>query len=263
MDDGTNPPLPAVLNDPTKIIPVVIQDRMFDVNGQLFFPNLGLNPAEHPLWVPEFVGDTIVVNGKSWPFLNVGKDTYRFLFINGSNARSYELFLFNRTTGLPGPPMWVIGTDGGYLDKPVKVDPTLRQKLIMMPGERYDVIVDLSAVTAGQNLELRNTARTPYPAGAPVSGNTTGRIMQFRVMATTPASPAPVGYVPAATDNLRTSPIERVSVAVGTPPVTRQLTLNEVIGMGGPLEVLVNNTKWIAAHTEIPKRVTRVWRSST
>ena len=29
-----------------------------------------------------------------------------------------------------------------------------------------------------------------------------------------------------------------------TPAVTRQLTLNEVMGPGGPLEILVNNTKW-------------------
>jgi len=52
------------------LIPMVLQDRMFDTNGQLFFPNTGINP-EHPYWIPEFVGDTIVVNGKVWPFLNV------------------------------------------------------------------------------------------------------------------------------------------------------------------------------------------------
>ena len=68
-------------------IPLIIQDRMFDTNGQLFFPNVGINP-EHPYWVPEFVGDTIVVNGKAWPFLNVQPQRYKFLFLNGSNARA-------------------------------------------------------------------------------------------------------------------------------------------------------------------------------
>jgi spore coat protein A len=74
------------------LIPLVIQDRMFDTNGQLYFPNVGINP-EHPFWIPEFVGDTIVVNGKVWPFLNVEPRRYRFLIINGSNARTYELYL--------------------------------------------------------------------------------------------------------------------------------------------------------------------------
>ena len=68
---------------------------MFDTNGQLFFPATAraacseLNP-EHPYWVPEFVGDTIVVNGKAWPNLNVQAKRYRVWFVNGSNARTYD-----------------------------------------------------------------------------------------------------------------------------------------------------------------------------
>ena len=69
------------------VAPFIIQDRMFDAKGQLFFPNVGINP-EHPFWIPEFVGDTIVVNGKAWPFMNVEPRRYKFLFLNGSNARA-------------------------------------------------------------------------------------------------------------------------------------------------------------------------------
>jgi hypothetical protein len=68
------------------LIPLVIQDRMFDTNGQLFFPageGFALNP-QHPYWVPEFTGDTIVVNGKVWPYLKVQAKRYRFLSIDGS-----------------------------------------------------------------------------------------------------------------------------------------------------------------------------------
>ena len=62
-------------NDPQNLpegpIPLIIQDRMFDTNGQLYFP-AGVpfipNP-DHPFWVPEFLGDVICVNGKAWPFL--------------------------------------------------------------------------------------------------------------------------------------------------------------------------------------------------
>jgi len=236
-------------------VPLIIQDRMFDTNGQLYFPNVGINP-EHPYWVPEFVGNTILVNGKTWPFFAVQPKRYRFLFLNGSNARAYELFLMSKTTGLKGPSMWVIGNDQGYLDAPREINPNLKPngKLAIMPGERYEVIVDFSGV-AGQTLEMRNTARTPWVGGAPVNGNTTGKVMQFRVAATpvvdktfNPAAlPAPAIRVNPA-DGLP-KPMVRLTTPLGTTPAagvtihkTRRLTLNEAIGAGGPLEVLVNNT---------------------
>jgi len=229
------------------LVPMVIQDRMFDTNGQLYFPNVGINP-EHPYWLPEFEGDTIVVNGKVWPFLNVEPNRYRFLFINGSNARAYELFLVNPVTKVMGPAMWQIGTDGGYLDVPVKIDPNVKplDKLVLMPGERAGVIIDFAGA-AGQTLLMRNTARHPYNKGVTPNGNTLGRIIQFRV------GPGPVAnnsYDPASGTPLRPSMVRLVNQAAGTLAAgvtadeTRQLTLNEVMGAGGPLEILVNNTKW-------------------
>jgi spore coat protein A len=246
ITDNINHAPPADLNNPANIIPLAIQDRMFDTTGQLFFPSIGLNP-EHPFWVPEFVGNVIAVNGKVWPFLEVTPAKYRFLVLNGSNARAYTLDFKVQGKG-KSPTIWVISTDGGYLDSPVPV-----QQLTIMPGERYGVIVDFSGFKAGTTLTLQNSARTPFPGGAPVNGNTTGRVMQFRVVAApTPGLPvAPVtAFTPTATANLRpTNTIQRlVNVATGTPAitpqVTRQLTLNEVIGAGGPLEILVNNSKW-------------------
>lgn len=229
------------------LVPLVLQDRVFDVDGQFFFPNLGINP-EHPFWSPEFVGDTIVVNGKVWPFLNVEPRRYRFLFINGSNARTYEMFLVNPVTKGMGPLIWQIGTDGGYLDAPVKIDPNLKplDKLVIMPGERADVIIDF-ATFQGQTLILRNTGRSPFPKGGPPMGSTVGQIVQFRVG---PGPVADASYNPASGIPLRPPMIRLVNPATGTLAAgvtaqkTRQLTLNEVIGPGGPLEVLVNNTKW-------------------
>jgi spore coat protein A len=255
-----------------ELIPLVIQDRTFDVDGQLHLPNLGLNP-EHPFWVPEFVGDTIVVNGKVWPFKAVGKQRYRLLLLNGSNARPYDLSLIDPVSGVRGPRMWVIGTDGGYLDTPVLIDPntmtkTVAKSLVMMPGERYEVVVDFAdaawsslvaaAYPAGVpptlNVNLRNTARTPYPDGAPTPVPTTGRIIQFRVDTTVPVTDE--SFDPASGGALRNPMVRLVDPATGTPAVktgttgrlapdlTRQLTLNEVMGPGGPMEVLVNNTKY-------------------
>jgi spore coat protein A len=232
------------------LVPLVLQDRMFDTNGQLYYPNVGINP-EHPYWVPEFVGDTIVVNGKVWPFLNVEPRRYRFLIINGSNARTYELFLVNPVTKAMGPPIWQIGTDGGYLDSPVMIDPNAVafNKLVMMPGERADIIIDFTGF-AGQTLLVRNTGRTPYPKGTSPQGATVGRILQIRVG---PGPVADASYDPASGIPLRPNgrTIRRlVNPATGTLAAgvaidnTRQLTLNEIMGPGGPLEILVNNTKW-------------------
>jgi spore coat protein A len=277
-DPGLN--LPPNLQGPADIVPLIIQDRSFDTNGQLFMPAdsaggvLWTPNPDHPYWVPEFVGDTIVVNGKAWPFFNVEPKRYRFLFLNGSNARTYEMFLVDPVSKQMGPAMYVIGTDGGYLDSPVKIDPNAPKgqlsKLVMMPGERYEVIIDFSGVAPGTSLILRNTAKTPYPGGTAPQGSTIGRIMQFRVGPCTSACGAQdPSYDPASGATLRSdgqqivrlaNPATGTLAAGVTVQHTRQLTLNEVMGMpmtaidpvtgattaypGGPLEILVNNTKW-------------------
>lgn len=265
-------PNDTLFSDLPTLFPLVIQDRMFDTNGELFFPAdsaggilWALNP-EHPYWVPEFIGDVICVNGRSWPYMEVDQKRYTFLCINGSNARSYEMSLIDPVSKNVGPALWVIGTDGGYLDFPVKIDPlgVSNNKLVMMPGERYWVIVDFNgygAGTIGPNGSaysgkwiLKNTAKAPYPGGASPQGSTTGRIMQFIV------SGGPVSdgsYNPANGGALR-APMVRLTGA--TVQKTRQLTLNEialpqqtaidpvtgnpVAYPGGPEEILVNNTKW-------------------
>ncbi|HET7826085.1 MAG TPA: multicopper oxidase domain-containing protein [Anaeromyxobacter sp.] len=267
--------LPSGFPGVADVVPLVLQDRMFDTNGQLFFPAdsgggvLWTPNPEHPYWVPEFVGDTIVVNGKAWPFLEVQPKRYRFLVLNGSNARTYELFLVGQNKK-SSPVIWVIGNDDGYLDKPVALDPFLGQRLLILPGERYEIIVDFGGIAPGTNLVLKNTGKTPYPAGAAPQGATLGQILQFRVRCPAAGCPADTSWNPAtagATIRLN-QPIARLTnpatgtVAAGvTINVTRQLTLNEialpasiatdpVTGVpntpypGGPVEILVNNTKW-------------------
>ena len=255
-------------------VPLVLQDRTFDTNGQLFMHadsagGLLWSPnPEHPYWVPEFVGDVIVVNGKAWPLFTAQQKRYRFLFLNGSNARTYEMFLVHPVTGAAGPNMWVIATDGGYLDAPV-----MMKKLTMMPGERYEVIIDFAGFP-GQWL-LKNTGKTPFPAGAAPQGATTAKIMIFDIAAGAPVAdstfnPATPGQVirPNGKKIVRLpgTPLGPAVVTAATTPATqnvqatRALTLNEVMGMpqnvidpvtgiltaypGGPLEILVNNTKW-------------------
>jgi FtsP/CotA-like multicopper oxidase with cupredoxin domain len=230
------------------LVPLVIQDRMFDVDGQLYFPNEGEN-VEHPFWIPEFVGDAIAVNGKVWPYLDVQPRRQRFLIVNGSNARTYELSVTPGTQATNGPAIWQIGTDGGYLDAPVDASSGRRQRLLLMPGERADVIVDFAGF-AGQTLLLRNSGRTPYPLGEAPRGSTVGRVLQFRVQAGpgTDLSYDPASGIPLRAGDQRivrlVDPLTGTLAAGVSPAKRRLLTLNEVIGEDGPLEVLVNNTKW-------------------
>ncbi len=228
-------------------IEAAIQDRRFDTNGQWLFPDEGDN-EEHPYWVPEFEGDVIVVNGKTWPYLNVEPKRYRLRLLNGSNARFYNLMFSD------GRAFYQIGTDGGLLDEPALV-----RQLLIAPGERCDVIVDFAGLPAGAQLLLLNNARTPYPKGGTADPNTVGKIMQFRVV---PLSTADTSYNPAAAGTLRGGvgqPPAMVRLAdadAGTlaagivPDVVRQLTLNEVMGENGPLEALVNNSKWSGKSTD-------------
>jgi len=234
-------------------IEIAIQDRMFDTNGQLYFPNLPTNPTVHPTWTPEFVGDVITVNGKTWPYLSVAPRKYRFRILNGSNARFYTLSFPNG-----GPQIIQIGTDGGFLDSPV---PLGTGPLLLAPGERADVIIDFTPFAKPVGYKgnwktptfiLGNNARTPFPGGAPIMGKTTGRIMQFVVnglIVDGTDADLVAGDNSTITTTLTTN-VKLTDFAIPNTPLVpvvnkiRQLTLNEVMGLGGPLEVLVNNTKW-------------------
>ena len=237
-------------------IELAIQDRMFDTNGQLLFPNAGdiTNPEAHPFWAPEFFGDAIVVNGKTWPYLDVKQRRYRFRIVNGSNARFYNL---NFGTQTPAPAIYQIGTDGGLLDAAVKIN-----QLLLAPGERADLIVDFAGIPAGTNIILYNDARAPYPTGDQADPSTVGQIMQFRVKALVGKDRS---RNPALTPKLRIDPLKIVRLVPDNPITSahradRSLTLNEVMGAGGPLAILLNNTKWAGAITENPRvGSTEVW----
>jgi len=271
-------------------IPLVVQDRMFDTNGELYFPagtyggTVNSPNPEHPYWVPEFMGDTILVNGKVWPYLNVEPKRYRFLLLDGSNARPYAMSLVDPVSGNPGPSIWVIATDGGYLDRAAKIDKNalVPNKLLMLPGERYEVVVDFNGFgpgVSGPNGKsysgtwlLQNSAKAPYPAGDPVDPATTGRIIEFKVgaCANQQCGAKDTSFNPAAGTAIRTGAQKIVrlvnpnagTLAAGVSPAkVRALTLNEISREesivaidpttgkstkypGGPLEVVVNNSTY-------------------
>jgi FtsP/CotA-like multicopper oxidase with cupredoxin domain len=241
-------------------IPLVIQDRTFGPDCEIMYnlaSNPQPNPAVHPFWIPEFIGDTIVVNGKTWPYLNVEPRQYRFRLVNGSNARMYELRIQEARIGTSKKmklkdnsqalPLLMIATDDGYLQNVVSQD-----MLVLGNGERYEMIVDFSAFLPGDVFLMTNSARTPYPGGGAPVKDLTDRVMLFKVVANTSGIP---DTAVAAGDPLRAAGNPIVPIATGHVPmppppalpvgnITRQLTLNEVIGPGGPLELVVNNSKF-------------------
>ncbi len=231
----------ATLPSGDQEIEIVVQDRMFDVNGQLYFPNTGVN-INHPTWMPEFFGDVMLANGKPWPYLNVQPRRYRFHFLDGCNARFLNMWLQNPSTGTVGPLLYQIGSDGGYLNAPAAL-----QKLFVAPGERADVIIDFSKVPLGSSVVLYNDAAAPYPTGDPVDPNTTGQIMKFNVVL--PLTGTDNSYNPARPlTALRPAPVSNLNPAVTRvqPNIKRQLVLKESENLisGNPDEVLVNNTKF-------------------
>lgn len=148
-------------------IPLLLQDRTFDDDGSLFYPqgvegNDGGEENPDPSIVSHFFGDTSVVNGKAWPRLSVEPRKYRFRLLDGSNSRHYDLTLLqydeeSGTTDGDGPPLVQIGTDGGFLREPVELD----GRLLLGPSERADVVVDFSEYE-GETLLLHNDAPSPF-----------------------------------------------------------------------------------------------------
>jgi FtsP/CotA-like multicopper oxidase with cupredoxin domain len=202
-------------------IPLVIQDRSFNKDGSLFYPKHraffeGISDKElkikfapksdiAKLWNPEAFFNVMVVNGVSWPFLDVDQARYRFRILNGTNSRFLNLALFVvKSDGSLGEeiPMWGIGSDQGLLSDVVKVktgnavvfddetgiqhskltDPS--QAMLVAPSERSDIIVEFNNLAPGTRVRMINTA-PDAPFGGfpdiPADPDTTGQVMEFVV----------------------------------------------------------------------------------
>ncbi len=228
---------PGVGDDPLgeyTEIPIVIQDRSFNADGSLFYPDNraffegldvgqlqipfipdiacdGLPSDVSPIWNPEFFGNMMVVNGFTWPFLEVEQRRYRFRFLNGCNSR----FLILKTDN--GMPFYQIGGDQGFLPATVQLN-----ELLMSPAERADVIMDFTNIPVGTEITLLNLGPDePFGGGIPgidfdpADPASTGQVMQFRVKASTGA------------DNSILPTTLPAAPALGAAAVTRALSLNE------------------------------------
>jgi len=256
-------------------IPVAIQDRAFNVDGSLFYPDTrayfdglvgpyipeGGMEGFSPIWNPEFFGNTIMVNGNTWPFQVVEQRRYRFRFLNGCQSR----FLILDFNDIPGVEVWQIGNEGGFLAAPVNMTADHENRILMGLAERADVIVDFTNVPLGNHVLANVGPDEPFGGGVPGSDfeiadpGTTGQVLEFRV-------------VPAVAADLTTPPqflglpaITRLPAALRTRP----LGLIEKAGTGedhegeeveGPIEAVLGTIEaglpvehlWMDPVTENP-----------
>ena len=243
IDTGDGAVLPAGDHE----VPLIIQDKTFDATGRMTYP---------ATWAPEFFGDTALVNGRAFPYLDVDQGIYRFRLYNGSNARFYRLALKVKSTGIIRP-FLQIGTDGGLLNNPVQLT-----ALLLAPGERADVLVDFRGLPAGALVEVGNNAVTPYPSGSHAGhrgGAPLQQIMQFRVTARTGWTPAG-GPITTATNLRPVAPIQRLDPAAAAR--TRSHSLVEIAGADGPMMALLNNRTFDStdfATTPVTAGTMEVW----
>ena len=265
-------------------IPIVVQDRSFNANGELFYPDTRaffdgfagpyipdavLNFSTifsdiSPIWNPEAFFNTMVVNGTTWPRLEVAPALYRFRLLNGCNSRFLNLAIFKVQKLLKREQynaelsLYQIGAEQGFLPNVAEIRTgfatpqpgngimpmrlkaaSAQQALLMGLAERADVIVDFRGFVDGTVFRMINTA-PDAPFGGfpdiPADPATTGQVMEFVVNS---ALLQP-------TDATTTSPLNlklNAEGPLGASSVTRQVSLNEE----GSATVCVN-----AMNTVIP-----------
>jgi spore coat protein A, manganese oxidase len=189
-------PNEASLNLPSGAyeVPIVIQDRIFNADGSLYY-----TPAPA---VPEFFGDTMVVNGKVWPRLQVEPRKYRLRFLNGCNARFLRMQIVQATAidTLPSNRNWVtlpftqIGAEGGFFAAPAAP----ATQMLLAPAERADVIIDFSG-QANKKFIVFNDAATPFNGSSSTRG-AIPEVMMFDVSLTLTGTDTSV--IPATFDGL-------------------------------------------------------------
>jgi spore coat protein A len=165
-----------MLPAPAYELPLMIQDKMFDQTGKVFYPSSDKESypdAPAITHLPEFFGDFILVNGVPWPQCEVEPRAYRLRLLNASDSRFYKLQFVRRNGAALS--FHQVGTELGMMDGPVHLD-----TLLLAPGERADVVINFAGV-AREYVRVTNSANAPYPDGDPDDPLTCGQIMEFQV----------------------------------------------------------------------------------
>ncbi|MFD1687509.1 multicopper oxidase family protein [Halobellus litoreus] len=231
-------------------VPILIQDRSFTEEGELFYPDVEIGDVETSI-VPEFFGDTSVVNGKVWPKFEVEPRKYRFRVLNGCNSRFINPRLFEVTVNNEEdpdgstPPVYQIGTDLGFIDQTFQPE-----RINLGPAERAEIIVDFSGMDGKSFVLGDNTASAPFKGpGTTVQEVELFDFMRFDV--TLPLDGEDTSSIPQKPG--RPDPF-------GQEQTTRDLPLIESTDDYGRLMNILNQRKWEDGISENPKLgTTEVW----
>lgn len=209
-------------------IPLVIFDRSFRTDGQIYYPVSGKVNAP---WVSEYYGSAILVNGKIFPYHQVQPRKYRLRLLNSSNGSFYKLAFSTDATITSGALTFhQIGSEQGFLSAPVEI-----KLLILGPGERADLIMDFTG-HEGKEVYLHTDVAL---------------VMQFRVAADkiTDSSSLPATLCP----------VSRIQESAAVR--TRELTLADYQNrLGRSSVMLLNSAHWDMPVTEKPiLNSTEIW----
>lgn len=261
-------------------IPVAIQDRSFNADGSLFYPDSRAffddiagpfipDSDISPLWNPEFFGNMLMVNGTTWPFHIVEQVRYRLRVLNGCQSR----FLILDFNAIPGVEVWQIGNEGGFLAAPVNLSADHGNRLLMGLAERAELIVDFSQVPPG-NYVLGNVGPDePFSGGEPgddfdmADPDTTGQVMQLRVVPALAADPSTppqflqlpaIMPLPAATFIRRLVLLEEMSAFFADAPA--EALLGTLTGDPGEAPAAWTRRLWMEPVSENPALgATEIW----
>ena len=128
-------------------IPLIVQDRRFDGDGQFRYRN------RYEDIVMGMMGETILVNGTHNPVFRPSTRLVRFRILNAANARSFHLALSD------GREFQQIGGDGGLLAAPVTMT-----SLYIAPAERVEIVVRFQP---GESVDLLSLGREVVPTNMP------------------------------------------------------------------------------------------------
>lgn len=193
-------------------LPVIVQDRRIAPDGTLLYMT-----QMHDLMGMK--GDHFLVNGREQPYAAVPAQRVRLRLLNGSNARLYN-FAFD-----DGRAFQVIASDAGLLARPAST-----QNLVLAPGERAEIVVDLSR-DQGRAVVLQSRSAEVISAldGSPMDSDAwdlrTFDLLQLRVGApngaksSIPTNLAEVDPVPVAAAPVRRFTLQgmRMSAMMGGP----------------------------------------------
>lgn len=225
---GQDPNSDQAVRKTIREIPLAIQGVSFYDDGNLFYPanrpynskcdagdvfantvgmpSIPFLPKSDisPIWNPEAYFSTMVVNGKTWPILEVAPERYRFRLLSLQDSAFLNLLLLVSGTRTELP-FYMIGSEQGMLPNVVGVkqggytvyDNTKKtqvftpldshQAFLMGPGERYDVIVDFTGFPDTTEIIMYNSAKNEPFENFPDSyegnfmTNPTGKVMKFKV----------------------------------------------------------------------------------